>query len=434
ASGFAQIPIYVWDANGNNDFCLVNLRIIDNMGVGEGRIAGQIMTEEGEEVEGVMTELMSDSPEYPQYNMTNTNGEYAFNEIPMSSDYTVSGSKTDDYLNGVSTLDLLLIQRHILGQEQLSSAYKMIAADVNNDKDISAVDMIELRKLILGVYSELPSNDSWKVVDASENLTTANPWAYSESLGINDLHSEMAGQDFIGVKIGDVDGSVRANFNQNVSEKSSNVLELTYADGEVKTGEVVEVVMTSGDDALFGFQFTMDLNGMELVEVIGNNITEGNVAVFGEKMTMSYNSLDALNKNGEIFTMVLKATESGQVSDMIGINSGITKAEAYVGESLEVVDLNMRNADGEAMFALYQNQPNPFTEYTVIGYDLPENGEVTISFYDVTGRVLSVIEKDSEKGYNEVRVNRSDLGANGMIYYKLESKEHTATQHMMLIE
>ncbi|NNK89736.1 MAG: T9SS type A sorting domain-containing protein, partial [Saprospiraceae bacterium] len=232
----------------------------------------------------------------------------------------------------------------------------------------------------------------------------------------------------------DVDGSVRANYNQNVSEKSSNVLELTYADGEVKAGEVVEVVMTSGDDALFGFQFTMDLNGMELVEVIGNNITEGNVAVFGEKMTMSYNSLDALNKNGEIFTMVLKATESGQVSDMIGINSGITKAEAYVGESLEVVDLNMRNADGEAMFALYQNQPNPFTEYTVIGYDLPENGEVTISFYDVTGRVLSVIEKDSEKGYNEVRVNRSDLGANGMIYYKLESKEHTATQHMMLIE
>ena len=72
-SGFAQIPIYVWDECGNTDFCLVNLRIIDNMGVGEGRIAGQIVTESGAEVEGVMTELNSDSPEYPAYNMTDAN-------------------------------------------------------------------------------------------------------------------------------------------------------------------------------------------------------------------------------------------------------------------------------------------------------------------------------------------------------------------------
>ena len=46
---------------------------------------------------------------------------------------------------------------HVLGQEVLDSPYKMIAADINNDKEISALDLIELRKLILGVYNELPT-------------------------------------------------------------------------------------------------------------------------------------------------------------------------------------------------------------------------------------------------------------------------------------
>ena len=43
-----HVPVYVWDENGNVDHCVVVLRLIDNMGVGEGRIAGQIMTESGD--------------------------------------------------------------------------------------------------------------------------------------------------------------------------------------------------------------------------------------------------------------------------------------------------------------------------------------------------------------------------------------------------
>ena len=53
----------------------------------------------------------------------------------------LTASKNDDYLNGVSTLDLLLIQRHILGIETLDDPYKFIAADVNNDQEITATDL-----------------------------------------------------------------------------------------------------------------------------------------------------------------------------------------------------------------------------------------------------------------------------------------------------
>ncbi len=434
ASGFAQIPIYVWDECGNADFCLVNLRLIDNMGVGEGRIAGQVITEEGAGVEGVMTQLMSNAPEYPYYNATNTEGEYAFNGIEESNDYEVSGTKTDDYLNGVSTLDLLLIQRHILGQELLSSPYKMIAADINSDDDITAIDMIELRKLILGVYSELPSNASWKLVDSDQVLTVDNPWIYKSDLQINDLDGDMTTEDFIGVKIGDVNGSVKANLKAGEDQLSGQVMEMKYEDRYVELGQDIEIEMRSGVEGLYGYQFTMDMSGFELVEIIGEDIENGNVARFLDKVTMSYHTLEARGADEHLFTLVMRAKESGQISDMIGVNSSVTAAEAYVGESLEIVQVDMRGKEEGGRFALYQNKPNPFSEYTMIGYELPQRGEVRISFYDVTGKVLTVIEKDSEQGYNEIRVNRTDLGISGMIYYKLESREHTATQHMMMIE
>ncbi len=57
---------------------------------------------------------------------------------------------------GISTVDMVKIQRHILGLEPLDSNCKLYAADANNDNVINGIDLVELRKLILGIYTELP--------------------------------------------------------------------------------------------------------------------------------------------------------------------------------------------------------------------------------------------------------------------------------------
>ncbi|MBL0102221.1 MAG: hypothetical protein IPP49_21100 [Saprospiraceae bacterium] len=44
--------------------------------------------------------------------------------VASGQDYQITASKGGDYLNGVSTLDLVLIQRHILGIQTLDSPYK----------------------------------------------------------------------------------------------------------------------------------------------------------------------------------------------------------------------------------------------------------------------------------------------------------------------
>ena len=432
ASGFAQVPIYVWDECGNYDFCLVNLRIVDNGGGGMAMVAGQVATEFGAEVEQVLTE-MEGPLSFRDTDVTDAEGHYAFANTPFYADYQVRGEKNDDYLNGVSTLDLIMIQRHILGIETLDSPYKMIAADINNDNTISAVDLIELRKLVLGIYTELPNNGSWKFINADNTLNVNNPWDYSETRAIVDLAADMEAEDFVGVKIGDVNGSVIANAATKSTEvsKAGSVVEISYDNVSLEEGDLVEINFTTDRDDVYGYQFTLNTAGLELVDVQG--VDASNIADFNGQITMSYNDTKPVEA-GTVVTLVMKAKSTAMVSELIDMGSEITRAEAYVGEDLDIVSIDLSDSASDATFELYQNEPNPFNDFTVIGFELAEAGQATISLFDVTGKVLKVVQGNYAAGYNSVRITKEDISSAGMIYYQLRSGDQTAVKHMVIID
>lgn len=85
-------------------------------------------------VQNVFIELRSNQTEFPKSAITTADGKFSFGNLPMYKEYTVTADKNDDVLNGVSTLDLVMIQRHILGLNPLDSPHKLIAADVNNSQ------------------------------------------------------------------------------------------------------------------------------------------------------------------------------------------------------------------------------------------------------------------------------------------------------------
>ena len=60
---------------------------------------------------------------------------------------------------GVSSIDLVDIQRHILGLQRFDSECRLRAADVNRDGRINGTDLVEARRLILGIYTEWPFGD-----------------------------------------------------------------------------------------------------------------------------------------------------------------------------------------------------------------------------------------------------------------------------------
>ena len=444
--GEVTVNIYVWDEEGNYDFCETYLLIQPGIGAcqdsqqGLAMIEGEISTEGLEAVEFAEVKLNTENSSIGNF-MTGVDGKFVFSGVQMNKSYEISPLRNDDADNGVSTLDLVFIQKHILGIDKLDSPYQLIAADINNSSSITALDIVELRKLILGLYNEFPNNTSWRFVDgAYEFAEPTEPWGFAESRDITMTNSQESA-DFVGVKIGDVNGTVKAHSLQGATVRNTgSELVFEVEERSVEVGEQVEVSFRSNNfESVSGYQYTLQLSGLEYVEVKSGrlDISSDNFGVHEGMITTSWHSDQGVSSTGELFTMSFVATQSGQLSEMLDISSAITRAEAYSGNTQLGVDIAFVK-DGEivesGLAELYQNTPNPFGSETIVGFTLAQSGEATLKIMDVSGKVLKVYEGDYSKGYNQIKVMKKDLSSAGVLYYQLESGEFVATKKMIVIE
>ena len=155
-------------------------------------------------------------------------------------------------------------------------------------------------------------------------------------------------------------------------------------------------------------------------------------------LTTSWNSSEGVTlEEGEVlYTVTFRAKANTQLSQALTVNSRVTKAEAYDGAE-ELLDVSFR-FDGSLVaggeFALYQNEPNPFRDITIIGFNLPETTKATLKVFDVTGKVVKVVTGEFAKGYNTINLTRADIRGNGMLYYQLETATDSATKRMILVD
>ena len=133
-----------------------------------------------------------------------------------------------------------------MGTELLNTPYKMIAADVNSNNDISAVDLLELRKLVLGIYDKLPESTSWKFIPKPHTFTSNdNPWGYPLEDKLTDMKVNMV-SDFIGVKMGDVNSSAAAHSLMGTEIRNAETgLIFEVDDRQFRAGEKVKVEFRS---------------------------------------------------------------------------------------------------------------------------------------------------------------------------------------------
>jgi hypothetical protein len=442
-NGFVQ-PLGIEWSERNKDFCTTFIVIDDNESVcGDSLIGGLVETEEYETVERVRVNLRDVNDNLITSFLTDKNGLYHF--INPLFDYTMIPVRNDNHKNGVSTLDLVAVQKHLLGIQELASPYKLIAADANNSESVSALDLVEIRKLILGLYIEFPKNTSWRFVDRKfEFDNPQHPWPFDEKIV---SHSGMTMQeDFVGVKVGDVNGTVVANATQIVTRGARNILNLRTQDRQVQSGQAVEMAVTADDyKQMLGFQLTLDLKGLQFVNITSEalQIPREFVGQHSNAITMSFGDVAPLSvdQNTILFTLHFTATATGTLSEMMRITSDITETEAYttVGEEVELLDVALLFGtkpvtSGASEFALYQNEPNPFVDQTIIGFELPSAMPATLKVYDLTGRVVHVVEGDYVQGYNEIVLKYKELSSAGAFYYRLDAGDFTASKKMILME
>jgi hypothetical protein len=440
-AGAKTLEMWVTDAAGNNDFCTVKINVQINQGacgtINNNIINGKVATDQNRNISNVTLTLDSEEPVIAR---SNENGEFNFTGLKSEGNYQLKAENNDSHSNGVTTLDLVLMQRHILGVAKLSSPYKIIAADVNNDKKISATDLVELRKLILGFYDKLPNNKSWRFVDSAEPFADKNsPFPYNESVGIL-FNNNTADINLKGIKIGDINETAQVNAKDKKAEPRSNKsLKLSIPKQSINKGQQISVPVTAANKALLsGLQMGIkyDNAALKFIGVVPGkmNISDADLRVNNAVIKASYAPQENINieDGDEVFSLAFEVLANTEVSKNISLTSDI-KAEAY-DESYEVMNVEMvtRNI-ATAEIALSQNIPNPFSSSTMIEFNLPDAQVATLNVFDLTGKTIYSKSNKFNKGLNQIVLTSDELKSSGILYYQLESNGFTSTKKMILI-
>ena len=445
------LRIYVVDEAGNFDYCETTLEIQDPNGVCPTglTVQGTIVTEDNRGVNNVSVFLERQNPLGSNLTYTDPSGLFKFNSAIAGIDYTVRPEKNTGFLNGVSTQDILMIQRHILGQQRFDTPYKYIAADANNSQTITAADIVEIRKLILGKIAGYTNNQSWRFVPT--NVTFPNPvspFPFTELMNYTHIGNNQMQTNFYGIKIGDVSLNANASNGVNATGTRTNAsIEFLIQDAKIAKGEEVIIpVRVSEAINLSGFQWSLEMNQGKLafqnMREGSLNMTDDHYAMVDNHLRMSYiNAEGKFVKADEVlFYLVFVAKEDLQLSQVIGLSTKDLAAELYDSQ-VEVLDLRLEfrsdkpgdQATTKSISHLFQNKPNPFSNQTVVGFDIPNNQIVQFNIYEMDGKVIKSITKSYNKGYNEMVISRSDIGKTGVFYIQMNTDDFTETKKMVLI-
>jgi len=444
--GFHSIEVYFTDSSGNQDFCVSSINIQANGDVCDTigqkaivRIEGDVYTEENLMVEDVQIGLQAMVDSKMNVKNTDTEGHFAFDNIDAYQDYRLEAQGENDFLNGVSTLDLVMIQRHILGLEALDSPYKLIAADVNNNQEINGLDLVELRKLILGIYLELPQNDSWRFVNESQNFDNpAAPWPLEENIELYQLSEDMMDNDFIAVKVGDVNGSAKVNSVQPAGKPVRTGLKLeTEVHSLSADNQYFIPVYLNKAVSLYGLQMSIDLGSdITVIDVESGKIDMGNGhSILREgHLVVSYSqeALFEVDQKEALFYISVQSSKDLN-NKVLELDDTILSGEIYK-EGFEVEKLEIGSQLPTFVTKLYQNSPNPFSAETVIEFELPAATPVILKILSLEGRLVKVIKGHYEKGKHSITVAPGDLTDDSVYYYQLETDNYAETRKMVRVK
>lgn len=165
---------------------------------------GTIQTAQGEGICEVTVELLDASDVVLAQTQTDSSGNYTLTLSDENIDYLfrVNRDIPGTAEKGVSTTDLVLISRHIMGIDNITSPEILSAMDVNGSGSATTFDIVQIRKVLLGLDSAFIA-PNWLFYTNTESVTSSE-----DAPNIFALNGATT-FDLIGYKTGDVDLSVR---------------------------------------------------------------------------------------------------------------------------------------------------------------------------------------------------------------------------------
>jgi len=132
-------------------------------------------------------------------------------------------------------------------------------------------------------------------------------------------------------------------------------------------------------------------------------------------------------------------TEEGRLQVSLFDGEGMLGMDASDGDfRIQTGEIDTEPVLQPAVFALHQNAPNPFAASTVILYELPEELEVSLRLYDVSGRrVLELPQGSQPAGEHALSWDGRDGSGRpmpaGVYFYELLAGPYRETRRMLVV-
>lgn len=417
--GLQTVEVWVRDLAGNVTMCEAGINLFDFEGncveaVDPVVCAKTVFVNEDtiRQVEYTLTTLSE--PGLPHFNLPLTRLPNGCIELPDFSQYpimeaAVTPRKNDDPLNGVSTFDLVLINRHIIGLQLFNKTWKYIAADANNSGTLTTLDIIELRKLILGIYDTLPKSTSWKFMIAGCALDSLNPFnSACPSALVFDPDYMPEEMNFLGIKTGDVNGNASAD-SLVASPESRESAGLLLPGVYLAAGETLDLPVSPAQAAEWiACQWALEWDPALLsIDAVLPGALPGvdeNAQAQPRPGLLRFSWFDAhphwLMPGQALCTLRVRALKPVHLPEALQFADAGFRAEAYAADG-SVTPLQFRfGAPGitPAGNAVFAPQPNPTQGAAVFPFCLAEPGEIALEIFDTEGQLIYHVVQTGEAG------------------------------------
>lgn len=220
-------------------------------------------------------------------------------------------------------------------------------------------------------------------------------------------------------------------------------------------GTLFSACWASGASALSGSQGNFVISQINIEEVIPVELTSFTAGVNGNNVTLSWTTATEKNNYGfeierrdenSLFTKIGFINGTGTTTEecVYSYEDNLTVSGKYYYR-LKQVDFN-----GEFEYSneievlnsipstlnLCQNYPNPFNPSTVIKYEIPQSGNVTLKLYDISGmEIATLVNQEKEPGTYEYTLSATGLKlSSGVYFYKLQSNGFTSIKKLVLMK
>jgi hypothetical protein len=369
--------------------------------------------------------------------VTDAFGKYSF-MLNQQLNYSLTPFKNNDQnkTNGVNVLDVIKMQHHILTTTLFNNPYKVIAADVNSDGNISVLDVILTKRLILGMDTSF-NGKLWAFVDSSATFSNPNnPFPFANSRTVTNLNANKPNQSFIGVKLGDVTQDWTAVAGQNRSNENKNSVKIFYDKAFVETNNNVRIKVRVKDfKQLLGLQFAINFN-QDIFKFVGIENKQLNIdenTILANNGTLSFlwtdpqNIAKSLNDGSYIFDIILAKKQPFSKED-ISLNNQAVQCVAFnknfeelpvvkqLGTITNELKISLVDIKDERMDAY----PNPTNGNLNVTINSRITKRIEVALFDINGKIVFKKYVDVVEGSNQfqINLNKQTSLSNGIYYLK----------------